>query len=193
MPDVFDVLRKDHEEVKAMLGRLEQGPKYTGGAVPAQLQERKRLVDELIIEQSKHEAAEQQYFWPAVRELGPEGDRVANEAIEQEVAGERVLDKLDKLRPEEPAQFEDLLTEFASAARAHIGFEEAHAWPMLRAAISAERSAELGDKITAAKKTAPTRPHPATPPKQGAQKTAGPLAGAADRLRDALTGRGKHR
>lgn len=193
MSDVFDVLRKDHEEVKAMLDRLEQGPKYTGGAVPAQLQERKRLVDELIIEQTKHEAAEQQYFWPAVRELGPEGDRVANEAIEQEVAGERVLDKLDKLRPEESAQFEDLLTEFASAARSHIGFEEAHAWPMLRAAISAERSAELGDKITAAKKTAPTRPHPATPPKQGVQKTAGPLAGAADRLRDALTGRGKHR
>jgi hemerythrin-like domain-containing protein len=193
MPDVFGVLRKDHEEVKAMLDRLEQGPKNTGGAVPAQLQERKRLVDELIIEQTKHEAAEQQYFWPAVRELGPEGDRVANEAIEQEVAGERVLDKLDKLGPDESAQFEDLLTVFASAARSHIGFEESRAWPMLRAAISAERSAELGDKIMAAKKTAPTRPHPATPPTQGAQKTAGPLAGAADRLRDALTGRGKHR
>jgi hypothetical protein len=82
---------------------------------------------------------------------------------------------------------------FTSAARSHIDFEESRAWPMLRAAISAERSAELGDKIIAAKKTAPTRPHPATPPKQGAQKTAGPLAGAADRLRDALTGRGKHR
>lgn len=193
MPDVFDVLRKDHDEVKAMLDRLEQGPKHTGGAVPAQLQERKRLVDELIIEQSRHEAAEQQYFWPAVRELGPEGERVANEAIEQEVAGERVLDQLDKLGPRESARFEDLLTEFSAAARAHIGFEEAHAWPMLRAAISAERSAELGDKITAAKKIAPTRPHPATPPTPGAQKTAGPLAAAADRLRDALTGRGRHR
>lgn len=192
MPDVFDVLRKDHDEVKAMLARLEQGPKPTGGAVPAQLQERKRLVDELIIESSKHEATEQQYFWPAVRELGPEGERVANEAIEQEVAGERILDQLDKLSPEEYQRFEEMLTEYASAARAHIGFEEAHAWPMLRAAISADRSAELGDKITAAKKTAPTRPHPATPPKEGVQKTAGPLAAAADRLRDALTGRGKH-
>lgn len=193
MPDVFDVLGQDHEEVKAMLDRLEQGPKATGGAVPGQLQERKRLVDDLIIEESSHEAVEQQHFWPAVRALGPEGDRIANEAIEQEVAGERVLDQLHRLSPQEHERFEQLLTAFTSDARAHIDFEESRAWPMLRAAISPERSAELGDQIMAAKKTAPTRPHPATPPKQRTQKTAGPLAGAADKLRDVLTGRGKHR
>ena len=40
------------------------------------------------------------------------------------------------------------------------------------------------------KKTAPTRPHPHTPPSPGALKTAGPIAAAADKARDAVTGRG---
>lgn len=193
MPDVFDVLRKDHNEVQAMLTRLEAGQKAAGGAVPGQLAERKKLVDQLIIEESRHEAVEQQHFWPAVRNLGQEGERIASEAIEQEVQGEQVLDKLDKLNPEDYREFEELLAGFTSAARAHIVFEETRAWPLLRAAISAEQATELGDKITAAKKTAPTRPHPKTPPKQGVLKTAGPVAAVADRLRDALTGRGKRR
>jgi hypothetical protein len=189
MPDVFEVLRKHHDEVKAMLAKLEDGPKASRGATAEQLAQRKRLVDDLIIEQSEHEAAEQQYFWPMVRALGPEGDRVADQAIEQETKGESVLDQLNKLDPDD-LEFETALGTFTSDARAHIAFEEAHAWPLLRAALSSQQAGELGEKIIQAKKLAPTRPHPHTPPKEGVQKTVGPMAGAADRLRDAVTGRG---
>jgi hemerythrin-like domain-containing protein len=190
MPNVFEVLRTDHHEVKAMLIRLESGPQASLGATAEQIAQRKHLVDELIIEQSKHEAAEQQYFWPAVRALGPEGDRVADQGLEQEAQGESVLNELDKLDAGDE-RFESVLTAFISDARAHIAFEEAHVWPLLGAALSAEQAEELGDKISQAKKMAPTRPHPHTPPTEGAQKTAGPLAGVADRLRDAVTGRGR--
>jgi hypothetical protein len=72
MPDVFAVLKEDHDEVKAILARLEDGRTAPGGATAEQLAERKRLVEELIITVSKHEAAEQQRFWPQVRALGPE-------------------------------------------------------------------------------------------------------------------------
>jgi hypothetical protein len=191
MPDVFEVLKKDHDEVKAMLNRLADGPTATSGATGEQLAQRKRLVDDLIIEESRHEAAEQQHFWPAMRALGPEGDRVADQAIEQETAGEATLDKLDAVGPDDQ-RFESLLATFASDARAHTAFEEAHAWPLLSATLSQQESAELADKITQAKKTAPTRPHPKVPPQRGALKTAGPLMAMADKLRDALTGRGRH-
>lgn len=190
MTDVFQVLKEDHDEVKAMLAQLEEGPKATGGATAEQLAQRQQLADELIISESRHEAAEQQYFWPTVRQLGADGERVAGEALEQEQEGERVLHEIGKLNPDDH-RFDELLTAFISAARAHIAFEEAHAWPLLRASISAGQSAQLGDKIIKAKKLAPTRPHPHTPPNEGAVKTAGPLAGAADRLRDAVTGRGR--
>ena len=191
MPDVFEVLKKDHDEVKAMIDWLADGPTAASGATGEQLAQRKRLVDNLIMEESRHEAAEQLHFWPAMRALGPEGDRVADQAIEQETEGEAILDKLDAIGPDDE-RFESLLATFASDARAHIAFEEAHAWPLLSATISQQKSAELADKITQAKKTAPTRPHPKVPPQRGALKTAGPLAAMADKIRDALTGRGRH-
>jgi hypothetical protein len=190
MPDVFQVLRKDHDEVKAMLAELAEGPKASTGATDEQLAFRKRAVDQVIIEESKHEAAEQQYFWPAVKRLGPDGARVAEVGLEQEAEADPVLAELDKLHPADEG-FEERLLAFTSAARAHITYEEAHAWPLLRASISADDAQALGDQITRAKKLAPTRPHPHVPPQPGAVKTAGPVAGAADRLRDAATGRGK--
>ena len=48
----------------------------------------------------------------------------------------------------------------------------------------------LRTQIAEGKKTAPTRPHPHTPPSPGALKAAGPVAAATDRARDAVTGRG---
>lgn len=190
MPDVFEVLKQDHDEVKAMLARLEDGRSAVTGATAEQLTRRQELAEEVIIEESKHEAVEQQYFWPAVRQLGADGERVADEAMEQEQEGEQVLHELGKLNPDD-LRFEELLAAFTSAARAHILFEEAHAWPLLRASITAEQSAHLGERIIKAKKMAPTRPHPHTPPSEGAVKTAGPAAGIADKVRDVVTGRGR--
>jgi hypothetical protein len=190
MADVFEVLKQDHDEMKGMLAQLEQGPTESGGATPEQLMQRKKLTQDVIIEESKHEVAEQQYFWPAVRDLGPEGNRVADEAISQEKEAERMLSEIDRMNPDNE-RFESLLSGFISDARAHIAFEEDHAWPLLRGAISMERTNELGDKIVQAKKMAPTRPHPAVPPQPGVLKTAGPVAAAADKLRDAMTGRGR--
>jgi hemerythrin-like domain-containing protein len=190
MPDVFDVLSRDHEEVKRMLSELESGPTAATGASDDQLLLRKKMVEELIIEESKHEAVEEMYFWPAVREHVPDGETIAQTATEQEQEGKQVLHDLDKLDAHEP-EFERLVTKFIQAGREHIGYEETTAWPPLRSALSAEQAEELGRKLSEGKKTAPTRPHPGTPPSPGVLKAAGPVAAAADRLRDAATGRGQ--
>ncbi len=113
---------------------------------------------------------------------------MANQAIAQEQEGKEVLGKLDKMEADSDG-FETLLAEFISAARTHIAFEEAAVWPVLRAALSAAEAEDLGRKIEDAKKTAPTRPHPKTPAKPSVLKTAGTAAAAADRIRDAATGR----
>jgi hypothetical protein len=188
MPNVFDVLAKDHEEVKEMLTELELGPTAATGANSDQLALRKKMVQQLVIEESKHEAVEEMYFWPAVRDAVTDGTDLANQAQDQEQEGKVVLDRLDKLAPEDE-QFEDLLTEFTTAGRAHIAFEETTVWPSLRSVITAEQAESLGHKLAEGKKSAPTRPHPKTPASPGLLKTAGPVVAAADRLRDAATGR----
>jgi hemerythrin-like domain-containing protein len=189
MADVFTVLARDHEEVKGMLAELEKGPTKATGASQDQLAMRKKMTEELIIEESKHEALEEMYFWPVVRDHLPNGDTLADEATGQEQEAKEVLAKLDKLDAGD-TEFEKLLGMFIGAAREHIQFEETQVWPGLRSALNTERAAELGTQIAEGKKTAPTRPHPHTPPSPGVLKAAGPVAAAADKARDAVTGRG---
>jgi hemerythrin-like domain-containing protein len=190
MPNVFDVLGHDHDEVKQILAELEAGPTAATGAGGSDLARRKKLVEQLVIEESKHEAVEEMYFWPAVRDKIPDGGRLADTAIGQEQEGKEVLDKLDKAEASE-AEFEQLVTTIVQAGREHISYEETKVWPQLRTALSAEEASDLGNKIEQARKTAPTRPHPHTPAAPGVLKAAGPAVGAADRARDAASGRGE--
>ena len=163
MADVFTVLGQDHQEVKHMLAELEKGPTSATGASEDQLALRKKMTEELIIEEAKHEALEEMYFWPAVREYIQSGNILADEATRQEQDAKEVLADLDKLSPGD-ADFERLFCSFIVDARVHIEFEETEVWPLMRTALPAEKSAELGEKIAEGKKTAPSRPHPHTPP-----------------------------
>ena len=50
------------------------------------------------------------------------------------------------------------------AGRDHIAYEQDVVWPAFQAAVSQDELDKLGGKLEAAKKIAPTRPHPDTPP-----------------------------
>ena len=189
MADVFTVLAQDHREVQAMLAELEKEPTRASGASEDQLALRKKMTETLIIEESKHEALEEMYFWPAVREHLSAGDTLADDATTQEQEAKLVLAELDKLDASD-TRFEELLGTFIGAAREHIAFEENQVWPGLRSVLPAEVAGELGTKIAEGKKTAPTRPHPHTPASPSVLKTAGPAVAAADKARDAASGRG---
>lgn len=190
MTDVFDVLSADHHEVQQMLADLESGPSLSTGATEVQLAARAKIAEKLIIESSKHEAVEEQYFWPTVRDRVWNGDQLADHAVGQEGEAKHVLARLDKVAPTDP-EFDDLLTKFIPAAREHIAYEETRVWPALRQVLSAGDAADLGTKLSEAKKLAPTRPHPRTPASPSVLKTTGLATAATDRLRDAATGRGR--
>ncbi len=190
MADAFDVLSADHNEVKQLLADLQAGPDRSAGATEAQLDARRKVAEKLIIESSKHEAVEEQYFWPTVRDRVPGGGQLAHHAISQEDEAKHLLARLDKLAPSD-REFDDLIGQFIPAARAHIAYEENQVWPPLREALSAAEATDLGQKLADAKKTAPTRPHPGTPANPGVLRAAGPAVAAADKIRDAATGRGQ--
>jgi hypothetical protein len=190
MPTVFEVLSRDHEEVKQMLSEFEKGPTAADGASPDQLALRKKMAETLVIEESRHEAVEEMYFWPTVRDRLPDGGRLADQATGQEQEAKQVLARLDKSGADDP-EFEGLLGQFITAGREHIAFEETRVWPGLRSALTSTEAEELGEKLEQAKKTAPTRPHPGTPPSPGVLKATGPIAAIADKARDAVTGRGE--
>jgi Hemerythrin HHE cation binding domain len=180
VPDVFEVLATAHREVEQMQAMM--------GAPVHLREEGGALADTLISAVSQHEAAEEQYFWPAVREKVRAGDSLAAGGIERETEGKKVLAELDGMAPSDP-QFVPLMTKFARAARAHIAYEEQQVWPTFRAALRADEASGLGAQLGAATQARPTRPHPHTPPSPAVLKATGPIVAAADKLRDAVSGR----
>jgi hemerythrin-like domain-containing protein len=189
MADVFSVLGDDHADVKQMLRALETSPGRAEGAGQAVLDARYEVVQRLIIDSSGHEAAEEQYFWPAVREKLADGDSLADEAIAQEQEAKEMLARLDKLEPADD-EFDQLVAAFIPAGRQHIEFEETRVWPALRQALTETEARALGEKVHKAREHGPTRPHPHTPANPGLLKTLGPAVAVTDKLRDAVAGRG---
>jgi hypothetical protein len=188
MADVFEVLGGDHAAVKRMLDALENSPGNSAGATESVLAARKAVAERLIMDSSAHEAAEEQYFWPIVRDLMPRGKDLADEAIEQETEAKQMLNELGKLGGGQH-EFDAVVDTFIPACRAHIEFEETRVWPGLRKALGPTEALELGEKIAKAKERGPTRPHPRTPPTPAALATLGPAVAVVDKLRDAVAGR----
>lgn len=188
MANVFEVLGADHRKVLAVLDELEPDVR-SGAAASVDAERHRSVVEQLVIDESQHEAAEEMHFWPAVREHLELGDELAETAVHQEGEGKRLLAELDGMSPADDA-FAKVMGTFMSAAREHIAFEQDTVWPRLREKLSTAQQDELGTKIEEAKKAAPTRPHPHTPANPAVLKTAGVGAAAVDKARDAVTDRG---
>ena len=77
-----------------------------------------------------------------------------------------------------------------SEIRAHVTEEEGDMFPQMREVMTQEELVELGVRVEAIKKMAPTRPHPSVPNDPGKRLAVGPVAGLFDRLRDMASGRG---
>jgi hemerythrin-like domain-containing protein len=182
--DALTFLRQDHKSVLGMLEVLADAPAETG-ATSSGL---RTMVTNLIIAESQHEAIEEQIFWPAVRNALEEGDALADTAIEQEQAGKRLLQRLEDGEPGEP-DYQEALQQFVEAGRAHIAYEQDVVWPLVQAAIPENELEKLGAKLEAAKKIAPTRPHPDTPPQPAVLNTMGVATAMVDHARDAVSGR----
>jgi hemerythrin-like domain-containing protein len=149
MADVFEVLKQDHDKVRRMLAELHIGPTAQTGATENQLTGRKRLTDQLIIAEARHQAVEEEFFWPMVRKQGAEADKLADQAVAQAQKVRQALAALDRLDAA-ATEFEPLLTDVIAAGFEHIEFEEQLVWPLLRRAISLTSAVELGSEIAAA-------------------------------------------
>ncbi|MFJ8696196.1 hemerythrin domain-containing protein [Streptomyces roseolilacinus] len=180
--DVITELTTDHREVERLFALIE--------GLPSGDPERKRLADQVTMELVRHSVAEEEYLYPAVREHLSGGDALADKELEDHASAERTMKELEGCEADD-TRFDTLVTQLMVEIREHVADEEANLLPRLQEACSPEKLEELGDKVRQAKKTAPTRPHPAAPDKPPANKLLAPGTGMVDRLRDALSGRGK--
>lgn len=183
MAGLLSVLGEDHEKVKNVLaGLLKSG---SGEAA-----ERNRLVKDLVMLESGHEAAEEMYLWPLVRQRVRAGNQLATEALRQERQGKTALAQLRGLRPED-GRWEELVAAFADIGSKHIAYEEGAVWPELTGLLSPAESDKLGAKVVLAKRIGPTRPHFLAPQRAVALKTMGLAVSLLDHAADAVTRRSR--
>jgi hemerythrin-like domain-containing protein len=183
--DVIEILTQDHREVEEMFGQLEALRGRTGEEDRAR---RKNLVDKVTIELIRHAVAEETQVYPAVKEKV--SDAEAERAKREHAEAEKTMKELERLDPEDPS-FDEQLATLMSEIRTHVAEEEGVMFTHMRQTFSQEELEKLGGRVEAIKKIAPTRPHPMTPNDATVRLAVGPVASLFDRLRDAVSGRGK--
>jgi len=176
---VVDILTTDHREVTDLLLQIRTA---TDSAT------RRDLADTMISELVRHAVAEEMYVYPAMKQHLPDGEAAVEHDVEEHKELERTMKELEAVEPSDP-RFDSLLGELETTLADHVADEESDQFPKLRASIPREELVQLGEKVQAAKKLAPTRPHPAAPNAELFHKVVGPGVGLVDRLRDQLTGR----
>lgn len=183
MPTIYALLEADHREITALVDQLTQS------AASERFDEsgRRLLLDRLIAAESRHEAAEEMVFWPAVRRRLRNGRALSEEGRHQEGDAKYLL---EALRHERTAtHIQSTALELSALLHRHIAFEEREVWKALRPATGPIGSRVLGGQFRAATAAAPTRPHPHGPEGPLGLATVGGVTAAGDRMRDRLTGR----
>jgi hemerythrin superfamily protein len=173
--NAIELLTADHAEVEQMFRQLESGVQG-----PA----RDQLVGDVIRELSIHAAIEEQVVYPAMRKALPDGETLVQEAIDEHQRVKETLAAIEKA--DAPAEREPLLVRLMGDVRHHVDEEETELFPKLQASVGRDELQELGAKLAAAKKLAPTHPHPHAPNTPPGNIVGNAAAAVIDKARDAL-------
>ena len=181
MTGLWRTLQADHDLIWELLDEI------TGGSGRPHNDDRvqQRLMRRLVTVQSAHEFAEEAVVWPLVRRHCPHGDQLADEALQQECMLKRQLNELYHLRPG-TQEFDEGVNSVAAENRDHLSYEQNQAWPRLADALSDEELDRAARAWAAARRAAPTRPHPHLPASPAVLRAVAPVLAVRDRLADAV-------
>ena len=173
--NVVDQLLEDHGDVRSLC---------TGYETARTADDRAELFRHIVHDLSVHETAEEEVVWPVVRTDLANGSALAAARIGEEEEANRVMAKLEAL-DFDSNEFSSVFEEFRRAVLDHAEREENEIFPLLRQ-LDPGKLTPMTTLVDAAKKAAPTHPHPHVPGTATANLLAGPAAAIVDRTRDSL-------
>ncbi|MFL6206675.1 MAG: hemerythrin domain-containing protein [Acidimicrobiales bacterium] len=178
--DAITLLKNDHKTVEALFKRFERA----GDGAHA---EKREVVDKIIEELAIHAAVEEQLFYPVTRATVPETEDIALESLEEHHIVKWVLSELDGMDPSDE-RFDAKVTVLMENVRHHVEEEEDDYFPKVRDELGRNALNDLGDAMEAAKRVAPTHPHPRSPDAPPGNLVVGTAAGVVDRVGDTMAG-----
>jgi len=94
-----------------------------------------------------------------------------------------LLSELESLEPE-AERFDAKATVLIESVRHHVKEEEGELFPKVHPALSRRQLLDIGDELRAAKRQAPTHPHPRSPDTPPANLVVGSAVAVMDKARD---------
>ena len=145
--NAIELLKKDHETVKDLLGKLEE---TTERAV----QTRKKLLAKIEQELKIHTELEEQIFYPAFRQAGSKDDAVMTvEAKEEHRAVEALVLPDIKETPPSSIEFSGRVKVLKELLEHHIEEEERDMFPQARKLLSKQQLEQLGESMEVLRKS----------------------------------------
>ncbi len=178
--DAISMLKDDHKTVEQLFKRFEKA----GDRAHV---EKGDIVDRIIETLSMHAAIEEQLFYPSARTTVADTEDIVLESLEEHHIVKWVLSELDSMSPEDE-RFDAKVTVLIENVRHHVQEEEQELFPMVRNALGRNSLGDLGKAMAAARKVAPTHPHPRSPDTPPGNLVAGAKTGVADRILDTVNG-----
>jgi hemerythrin superfamily protein len=154
-PDAIRVLTDDHRQVEELFARFEK----SGDGAHKQRQDLVQRITEAL---SVHASIEEEIFYPAARRSVAEATDDVLEALEEHHLVKLTLAELETMDPSHE-RYGAKVTVLIENVRHHVEEEEGDLFPTIRKALDTAQLRKLGEDLVAAKRTAPTRPHPEAP------------------------------
>jgi hypothetical protein len=138
--DIYALIENDHRVVEELFTKLEdtESPRL-----------RERLFEQLKDEFLRHKEAEERTFYAALSTL-PEMTDLVEEAMEEHVDAEELLQELEGLDPDEE-EWVATLQELREEVEHHVTAEEGEIFAEARKLLSADQAAKLAKEFQAEK------------------------------------------
>jgi hemerythrin superfamily protein len=175
-PDAIALIKAEHREVEELFRRFER-------AGDGAAKQKRKLVDQMIVDLSQHAAIEEQVLYPWVREYIEGGDDEALEALEEHHVEKWLLWELEDLDPRDE-RFDAKVSVMMENVRHHVKEEESELLVHVRDVATRGELHDLAEALRSARRSAPSRPHPRSPDTPPANVAVAPIASALDHARD---------
>lgn len=124
--DAVDLLTQDHEEVKAMFEQYE-------GLSDRSIASKRRLALEICLALTKHATAEEEIFYPAVRQAGGDTEDLVDEAVVEHASAKGLIAQIIAMDPTEDL-YDAKLKVLSEQIEHHVEEEEGEMFPKARKA-----------------------------------------------------------
>jgi hemerythrin superfamily protein len=137
MPDVVDLIMKDHRELERLFEELRSDPSKRKNLAP--------LMSTLLFAHSRAEEAE---VYPEARSAGGEED--VEHSQKEHLEADQIAEQLSEADPDS-SRFAEVLEKLIEAVTHHVQEEEDTVLPHLRERMSSEQLNALGERFLAAR------------------------------------------